>query len=47
MEKLKKNVRPFMKLEVTCKTKTYEKLVESYKKENLSEPQFTMSLPVE
>ena len=46
MEKLKKNVRPFMKLEVTCKAKTYEKLVESFKKENLSEPPFTMSLSV-
>ena len=47
MEKLKKNVRPFMKLKVTCKAKTYEKLVESFKKENLSEPPFTMSLSVE
>ena len=47
MEKLKKNVRPFMKLEVTCKAKTYEKLVESFKKENLSEPPVTMSLSAE
>ena len=47
MEKLEKNVRPFMKLEVTCKAKTYEKLVESFKKENLSEPPVTMSLSAE
>ena len=47
MEKLKKNVRPFMKLEVTCKAKTYKKLVESFKKENLSEPPVTMSLSAE
>ena len=47
MEKLKKNVRPFMKLEVTCKAKTYKKLVESFKKENLSELLVTMSLSAE
>ena len=47
MEKLKKNVRPFMKLEVTCKAKTYEKLVESFKKETLSEQTVSMNLSAE
>ena len=36
-----------MKLEVTCKAKTYEKLVVSFKKENLSQPPVTMSLSAE